>query len=285
MSPGLEDDGARAVLQRAYVYAEGGYGEVRLGRDEGVARRFAQGAPSLFSALSLHAPGLDPDGGALVRTDHDLTGPATKVSFTTPRIVGFRGGLSYTPEADIRGLDRDPVRILPDTAAFVLANATEASVSFNHRFRESGVRLRGSTGWSRADVDAAPTAPVTYETVETWSFGANAEWKNTVIGAGWQTSDNGLSGGLNGRSGDYTAWSAGITHTALGLDWGAEYGRASDDTAGVEGESWRVGLARSVNESARIAFGYRYDELDFGAKAHSRGLGGEGIVIEITLSH
>nr|WP_321512588.1 porin [uncultured Hyphomonas sp.] len=280
-SSGLEDDGARAVLQTAYIYVEGGYGEARLGRDEGVAKRFAQGAPSLFSSLSLNAPRLDPDGGAIVRTDHDLTGPAAKASFTTPRIVGFKGGISYTPEADVRGLDRDPVRILPGTAATVLTNAAEASVSFNHRFRESGVRVRASTGWSRADVDAAPTAPAPYNSVETWSFGASTEWKDTVIGASWQSSDN----GLDGLSGDYTAWTAGLTHTAFGLDWGVEYGEASDDAVGVEGESWRAGVARSVADTARIAVGYRSDQLDFGAYAQPRRLGGEGIVIEITLSH
>ena len=122
---------------------------------------------------------------------------------------------------------------------------------------------------------------MSYGTVETWSFGASTEWKNTVIGASWLSSDNGLSG----LSGDYTAWTAGLTHTAFGLDWGVEYGEASDDSVGAEGESWRAGVARSVTDSARIAFGYRSDQLDFGAYAQSRRLGGEGIVIEITLSH
>lgn len=280
-APGQEDDGARAELQAAYFYAEGGYGEIRLGRDEGVAKRFSQGAPSLFSTVSLHAPQLDPDGGAIVRTDHDLTGPAAKISYTTPRIVGFKGGLSYTPDANVRGLDRDPTRILPGTAAYSMSNAGEASVSFNHRFRESGVRVRAAAGWSRADVDTFPAAPVTYGTVETLSAGVNAEWKDTVVGASWQGSDNGLTG----QPGDYSAWTAGITQSALGFDWGVEYGQASDDAAGVEGESWRAGLARNVSESARIAFGYRYDQLDFGADASSRPLGGDGIVIEITLSH
>jgi hypothetical protein len=280
-SIGFEDDGARGELQTAYLYAEGGYGEVRLGRDEGVAKRFSQGAPSLFSTVSLHAPRLNPDGGAIVRTDHDLTGPAAKISYTTPRIVGFKGGLSYTPDANVRGLDRDPARIVPDTAAFSLSDAGEASLGFNHRFRESGIRVRAATAWSRADVDASPVSPVTYGTVETLSVGANAEWKNTIVGASWQTSDNGLTG----LSGDYSAWTAGITQSALGFDWGVEYGRATDDAAGVEGESWRAGLARPVTDSALIAFGYRHDQLDFAADASSRPLGGDGIVIEITLSH
>ena len=277
---GQEDHGARGALRAAYVYAEGGYGEVRAGLDEGVAKRFAQGAPSLFPALSLHAPRLDPDGGAIIRTDHDLTGPAAKISYTTPRIVGLRGGVSFTPEADLRGIDRDASRTLPGTAAFSLSNAAEASLSFNHRFRESGVRLRGSLACSRADVDAAPTAPVAYGEVNTWSVGASAEWKNTIVGASWLSSDN----GFDGPSGDYDAWTLGVTHTAFGLDWGAEYGEASDDAAGVEGESWRAGIAKKVNDTARIALGYRSDSLDGTPGSLPRPLGGDGIVFEITLS-
>ena len=280
-APGVEERGARGMLQTAYVYAEGGYGEVRLGRDEGVAKRFAKGAPSLFSTLSLHAPRLDPDGGAIVRTDHDLTGPAVKLSYATPRIVGLRAGLSFTPEAGTGGLDRDPARILPGTAAFTLRNAAEATLSFSHLFRQSGVRVRAATAYSQADVDAAPTAPASYGRVDTWSAGANLEWDNTVIGASWLGSDN----GLDNTPGDYTAWTLGLTHTAFGLDWGAEYGRASDDAAGVEGDSWRAGIARNVNENARLSLGYRSDQLDpAGQLVASRTVSGEGIVFEITLS-
>ena len=280
-SAGLEDRQERFVLQTAYLYLEGGYGQVRLGRDEGVARRFAQGAPSLFRAVSLHAPRLDPDGGAIVRTDHDLTGPALKVTYTTPRIIGLRGGLSFTPAAEVRGLDRDPARILPGTAAISLHNAAEASLSFNHRFRSNGVRLRAAAAYSQADIDAAPTAPVVYGRVDTWSVGGSVEWQDTTIGASWLGSDN----GLDGQPGDYAAWTLGLTHEAFGFRWGAEYGEASDEAAGVEGESWRVGAARSLNDHAAIALGYRKDTLASGAMwASPRTLGGEGIVIEITLS-
>ena len=279
-SDAMEDRGARAMLQKAYVYAEGGYGEVRLGRDEGIAKRFAQGAPSLFSTLSLHAPRLDPDGGAIVRTDHDLTGPAAKLAYATPRIVGLRAGLSFTPEADVGGLDRDPVRTLPGTAAFSIRNVAEASLSFNHRFRASGVRLRAATAYSRADVEAAPTAPAIYGEVDTWSFGANAEWKDTTIGASWLNTDN----GLDAPSGDYTAWTLGVTHRAFGFDWGGEYGEASDNAAGVDGTSWRAGIRREINDHARFALGYRKDRIDSGPAMVTKVPAGEGIVVEITLS-
>ena len=76
--PGDDHVGTRAQLEQAYIYAEGGYGELRLGRDEGVATRFYEGAPSIFLKASTANPVLDPTGRAYVRTDHDLTGPALK---------------------------------------------------------------------------------------------------------------------------------------------------------------------------------------------------------------
>jgi hypothetical protein len=213
-SIGFEDDGARGELQTAYLYAEGGYGEVRLGRDEGVAKRFSQGAPSLFSTVSLHAPRLDPEGGAIVRTDHDLTGPAAKISYTTPRILGFKGGLSYTPDADVRGLDRAPVReSCRDTAATVLDGCRRSQpVSFNHRFRESGVRVRAaSTAWSRADVDAAPvSAPVPY--MVRWRPGPSARMHRVEETRLSAPAGRAAITAWTGLSGDYTAWTAGLTH-------------------------------------------------------------------------
>ncbi|HBQ49254.1 MAG TPA: hypothetical protein DD728_10285, partial [Hyphomonas atlantica] len=110
----------RAELEEAYVYIDGGYGEVRLGRDEGVAARFQENAPSVFSTLALGRQSLDPTGIDMVTTRHDLTGPSAKLSYATPRLVGIRAGLSFTPKADVRGLDRDADRNLPGVAPITL---------------------------------------------------------------------------------------------------------------------------------------------------------------------
>ena len=48
--------------------------------------------------------------------------------------------------------------------------------------------------------------------------------------------------------------------------------------------SQQPAIPSAVADAARIAVGYRSDQLDFGAYTQSRRLGGEGIVIEITLS-
>ncbi|HCE24634.1 MAG TPA: hypothetical protein DF282_19310, partial [Hyphomonas sp.] len=80
------DTETRAEIETAYIYVEGGYGQLRLGRDLGVAARFQEGAPSVFDTLASGRQVLDPTGLDMVTTRHDLTGPSVKLSYATPRL-------------------------------------------------------------------------------------------------------------------------------------------------------------------------------------------------------
>jgi hypothetical protein len=275
--------GTRGQLEAAYVYAEGGYGEVRLGRDEGVAARFHEGAPSVFAKVATANPVLDPTGQAYIRTDHDLTGPALKASFESPRILGVRAGMSFTPVADVRGLDRDPARRVVGSPELSIESAAEASVSVSRRLLESGVRLQAAMAYSRADVSASVT-PDIYGTIETWSAGASAKFDTITVGGSVLGSNNGVENGLA----DYSAWTIGVTKRVLSLDFGVDFGGAIDDLTGLENESWSLGAAKEVHEGVRIAGGYRSQTL----RQRRVGLisvpmerdSAEGVVLEITLS-
>ncbi|MEO1642394.1 MAG: porin [Pseudomonadota bacterium] len=95
--PTGEGDDLRARLETAYFQVDGGYGELRLGKDSGVAARFHEGAPSVLSHTRGDTALLDPTGLTSVRTRHELTGPSAKLSYATPRLLGVRAGLSFTP--------------------------------------------------------------------------------------------------------------------------------------------------------------------------------------------
>ena len=280
---GYEQVGTRGQLEQAYIYAEGGYGEVRLGRDKGVAARFYEGAPSIFLKASTANPVLDPSGRAYVRTDNDLTGPALKVSYASPRILGVRAGLSYTPTADVRGLDRDPERRVAGNPQVSVDSAAEAAINVSRRLRESGVRVRGALAYSRADVSSA-LRPDIYGTVETWSAGASAEFETITLGASVLGSNNGLDSG----AGDYSAWTIGATKQAFSMVFGVDYGEATDDLTGLTSESWSVGAARELTDSLRVAGGYRSQTsrvrrvLPLGVPQKEDSA--DGIVLEITLS-
>jgi hypothetical protein len=280
--PGAEDIGARGSIETAYIYVEGGYGEARIGLDQGAAARFFEGAPVLMRHAALANPALDPTGLTLARTDHDLTGPALKVSYSTPRILGVRAGASFTPEADRRGLDRDPDRNLGGAPTPRIENATELALNLSRRLPRSGVRLRAAAAWSTADVGFA--TPGVYDTVETWSAGGSAEFSSFALGASWLGSDNGFTGG----GGDYSALSLGARLTLGKIDAGLEYAHAKDDGISAESDAWGLTFARKINDSLRIAGGWQTRDTTYTRNPAPlpprTGDKTDGIVIEITLS-
>ncbi|KCZ51137.1 porin [Hyphomonas pacifica] len=279
-----ENEDARLQLEQAYVYANGGYGELRLGRDAGVALRFREGSPSIFNTVAIGAQTLDPSGTDVITTRHDLTGPSAKLTYTTPRLIGFRAGLSFTPRVAVRGMDRDADRNLPSTAPVTLKNAAEGAVNFSHLLRQSGVRVRASVAASTAEVDVPAYAAASYDRVSTWSLGGSLEYQDFSFGASYLNSDNGMA-----SQGDYDAWTLGLTRKVGNYLLGAEYGEGEDNLTNLDGKVWSVGVAREFGDHVKGSLGYRETDLDFVPIPASAGVQTgnslDGIVIEITLSN
>ncbi|ABI76248.1 hypothetical protein HNE_3555 [Hyphomonas neptunium ATCC 15444] len=277
-----EERDLRVSLETAYLYIDGGYGEARLGLDDGIATRFFEGGPLLFAHSGLVNPALDPSGQVIARTDHDLTGPAMKVSYASPRIIGLRAGVSYTPEADRQGLDRDPARDFPGTTRPEIEDAFEIALNLSRRLPESGVRLRAGAAYSQADTRFLPD-PTLYGTVETWSAGASAEFSKFRIGGSYLASNN----GSDRLAGDYSAWSVSAAVPFGKLEAVAEVAGAEDELAGLTSDSWQLGLAWKPLDAWRLAAGWRNVDTDFlnsAAPPPSTGGSRKGIVIEITRS-
>ena len=268
----IEESETRARLESAYFQIDGGYGEVRIGKDQGVGARFHEGAKSVFSHTRLDSSLLDPTGLSAVRTRHDLTGPSAKISYASPRLIGLRGGISYTPDAEADGLDRRPAAgtggIGPKTE-----NAVEIALNGTRRLRESGWRFDVGLAWSSADVSNRNNLTA-YQQVDTWSAGTRIEKDDWTFGASWLGSDNGLA------ESDYQAWSAGLHKAAFGAEFSFEYGQSTDDGAALDSESFRFGAAREFGPGTKIALGYLEDRSErFAQNWESR-----GVVVEITLS-
>lgn len=248
-----EDSPPRAQLETAFIYADGGYGEILLGRDVGIARRFFEGSPSVFRQHRIASPALDTSGVSLLLTRNDLTGPAAKISYASPRILGLRLGASYTSRANVSGVDRDPESDVTGIAEPGLENAAEAAFNFSHRFRSAGIRLESYGSYSRADLELGPDQTRS-GTIEVWSTGGRIDWKNLKFGSDWLTTDNG--------AGRYRAWSTGLQAEFFGLDWSAEYGRSRDDLLQIDGESWSFGVSREFVDRFRVSAGVQSNSLN-----------------------
>ncbi len=268
----IDSSDIRTRLETAYLQVDGGYGELRVGKDLGVGARFHEGTRSALSHARLDSTLLDPTGLSAVRTRHDLTGPSLKVSYASPRILGVRGGVSYTPDANADGLDRRP---MAGTGGIALEteNAIELALNGTRRLRESGWRFDVGLAWSSADVSPRGLA-VAYDQIETWSAGTRIEQDDWTFGASWLESDNGLP------QGTYNAWSAGLHKNAYDTDFSVEFGESEDDGAQLEAQSWRIGAAKDFGPSARLAIGY----LDDKTETINQNWSSQGVVVEITLS-
>ncbi|MEM1391291.1 MAG: porin [Pseudomonadota bacterium] len=270
--PTGEGDDLRARLETAYIQVDGGYGELRIGKDSGVAARFYEGAPSVFSHTRGDTPLLDATGLTTVRTRHDLTGPSAKVSYATPRLLGVRAGLSFTPEADADGLDRRP-SAGGALSAPEIKTAVEMTINATRTLRDSGLRFDAAVAWSTANVSPKFGA-ASYGDMETLSAGLKLDYKAWSAGISMLSSDNGLSGG------DYTAWNAGLMRESDFFDISFTYGEAEDDSANLDGSSWRLGVGKDFDTGLGLAVAY----VDDSVKINGIDVSGNGIVVEMTLS-
>ncbi|MEL8055405.1 MAG: porin [Pseudomonadota bacterium] len=270
--PNGEGDDLRARLETAYFQIDGGYGELRLGKDSGVAARFHEGAPDVLSHARGDTALLDPTGLSTVRTRHDLTGPSAKVSYATPRLIGVRAGVSFTPQADADGLDRRPAAggalSAPETE-----NTIELALNATRTLRESGLRFDAAVSWSSADVSPR-FGSAAYDSIETVSAGLKLERDAWSGGISVLSSDNGISGG------DYSAWNAGVMREGEAFDVSLSYGESEDDNAALEGQSWRLGVGKDFETGLRLAAAY----IDDSVEINGVDVSGSGIVVEMTRS-
>jgi predicted porin len=276
-----DDRGGELLVEAAYLYAEGGYGEVRLGQDYGIGERFFESGPQLFQTAMLINADFDPTGLALIRTEADFTGPALRASYASPRLLGLRAGLSYAAQSPDRDLVRDGLRSADGDTVPRADDIFELGLNLSRRLPVSGVRLRGALGWSTASVSRS-LVPGEQSRLEVFSAGGSVAVSDFEFGASGLSSNNGFRDG-----GRYTAWTASAAYDFGHFRLVGEYGEARDRRAAIESDSWNAGISRKIHPGITLAGGWRRTDTrlrgDFAAAIPERRVNAEGIVIEITL--
>lgn len=274
----LLDDGPQVFLEGASLSASGPWGEGVVGLDAGVAARLDARAPQVFDTVSAYSPMLDPAGATVVRARNDATGPSAKVSYMTPRWLGVRAGLSYTPEANLAGADFDPVVANGGLVGADLENVVEGALSFSRRFRSSGVRVRAALTGTSAESGSVIGGFSDYEAV---GAGVELERDGWMGGVRWLTSNNARAGG-----GDYEAVEVGLAREIGPWRFGLEWGSATDDFLSLEGESWLIGVRREVGEHLALGVGYQGHSAEYpvlSAPSSRQELQRDGLIVEMSV--
>jgi len=283
---GLAVDGARAdedifaEIEAASVSFNGAWGEAIVGLDSGAASQLDARAPTVLERVSAVSPGLDPTGLVVTRARNDVTGSSFKATYMSPRWIGFRAGVSYTPEANERTTDFDPGFSGAGLANADLEKVWEGGLSFAQRFPQSGLRVRAAVTYSKANSGSPLPAFGDYEA---WGAGLELEQGEWISGVRWLSSNNAWQPG----NGDYEAWEAGIVRQGSEWRFGIEGGWAKDKLTGLEGSSWLVGASRKINQHVDVGLAWTSGNADLpvliGPSASHNNASNGGLVLELTV--
>jgi len=280
-----EDEDWVGAIEGASLSVSGGWGEGVLGLDSGVAARLDARPPRALEQVSAASASLDPTGLAVTRARNDVTGPSAKVSYMSPRLLGLRAGVSWTPEANQRSVDYDPTFSGPGLAAPELENVWEGALSFARQFPEAGVRIRAAVTATLASSGSRFTEFGDYEA---YGAGLEVEKGGWTGGVRWLGSDNAWKGGASRPGGaGYEAWEAGLVHQGDTWRFGIEGGWSKDKLTGIEGASWLAGASRKINDSLTAGVGWMQGAADLPIPA-GLGLGhtnarNDGLIFELTV--
>ncbi len=240
-----------AYLQSAFAYARGGFGEVVVGRDQGVARTLAVTAPTLFRAFNVNDWRTDLSGFNDVHTVNDFTGQATKVSYLPPANIlggplgGLRLGMSYSPRLASCGSNRcapvDRLILAPNASPLDedadWTDAFEGAFYYQQEFRVSardGLLFGLGGSYVTADAEGEPllTSP-NFGDYEAVSLGLNLAFRGITVGGSVKSSNGGIA---SSDDEGYLAFDAGVTYRSGddAGDWGIMlgYGRSEADFIG-----------------------------------------------------
>jgi len=212
-----------AYLQSAYGYVKGPFGQVLVGRDQGVARRLAVTSPTIFRAINVNDWQTDLSGLNDVHTVNDFTGYATKFTYMPPAnflggaLGGLQLGVSYSPTLQNCGdrlcAPQSGFIITPDgtmlTETARWDDAVEAALYYQKGIGRGSNRLFMGLGASyvTANEDVLAASQV-YDDYEAYSLGLNLAYRGITLGGSVKTTNAGLAS----PDGDgYLAFDAGIT--------------------------------------------------------------------------
>lgn len=142
---------------------------------------------------------------------------ATKVMYLTPRVAGFQGGFSYTPE---NGDEAQSVIATKNSKAY--SDFLEFGLNYTGEF--SGVTVAasatGTSGNGKGTTTAAPT--VALKDFTAWQVGGQVGYAGFKVGGGYVDADN-FNVPVSTDSGDQHAWNAGASYTTGPVAVGISY--------------------------------------------------------------
>ncbi|MEE2690208.1 MAG: porin [Pseudomonadota bacterium] len=211
-------------LQGAYAYARGGFGQLIVGRDHGVARTLAVTAPTIFRAININDWKTDLTGLNDIHTVNDFSGQATKITYMPPAnllggvLGGLQLGVSYAPSLRDCGerlcAPEAGLPLVAPDGSLLLQDSRWQDVfegAFFYQKRLGGSRTSPVLGLGASYVSAeedARSLSTAFGDYHAYSVGLNLGFRGITVGGSVKSTNAGLAG-LDEDG--YLAFDAGVT--------------------------------------------------------------------------
>ncbi|MGP1275276.1 MAG: porin [Caulobacterales bacterium] len=256
--PGVEGDDPALAIETAYLYWRGGFAEVRGGYGPGAASLETEDLPGAFWLMRADGPRVDASGLNLASTTNTLSGYAPKIVVRSVRLAGFRLAASYTPDANICGASYCRPQGVPGLFAGAdVGDVAELGLSFDHRFRASGVRWTAGLGLAHGQ--AANAGNGFYE--DPWAVSARI----VRVQGPWSAGFSALVSNDGAPDSRYRAESVSLAYERGDWLFSIEASRARAGLADARSETIQAGVSRYFEPGFIIGAGVSHSEADFAA--------------------
>ncbi|EWY40670.1 hypothetical protein N825_35170 [Skermanella stibiiresistens SB22] len=215
--------GTGVGTDEASVYLGGGWGRLELGDFDGAADTLKIYAP-VVGVEQIDGDYPDFAGGQPNFGMHiPNTGDSTKIMYLTPRIAGFQGGASYTPEAG-----DEAQRVVTLKTASTYKDVGEFGVNYTGEFSGVGVSLGATLTTAESNASSG------VEDFTAWNLGAQITFGDFALGGGYVDANDFLLPTTGAIDDDQTAWHVGGSFTTGPIAIAATY-LAAEGYSGANG--------------------------------------------------
>lgn len=261
----LEANSTGDQIDESYAWLESDFGKLIIGSENDAAYLAYVGAPNF--GVPLYDGDLDqlivnPTGSSLDRVVFGTTNitPAgdndgQKITYLTPRWNGVQLGVSYLPDIDPTGGDRNALVL--DTASY----HDGFSVGLNYKDNFSGVDLVSAVGYQFA---AAPEGTAS-DDFNAWTAGLNLGFGGFTLGGSYADVMDGAAVGATSTAGQAYDIGLGYEVGALGFSVTYFHGEMDGDvfaTADDENNSYTAAIRYDLGKGVAVLGSVGYSELE-----------------------
>jgi predicted porin len=248
----LEAEPCTDQIDESYIWFQGDWGRLILGSENSAPYLLAVGAPTvdpnfdgqdpnyrLFSGVlgSTSAPTGVPTtltGGRTVSLGISaidayvplISGDSEKITYLSPRIAGFRAGVSFTPDNSEEGTSGQ-IKAKGGSFAGMPFNddvqySNVISLGVNYENKLGPVSVLAGAGYERGSLESGVerfglSSGVLDDSRNSWQAGVDLGFAGFHFGGGYYQDDNGVDDGTQ------KSWALGLTYTVGPLTVGASY--------------------------------------------------------------